>query len=86
MGQSAERLAKRLGLTREAFGADGLYAEAIAQPGTPPQTWRDRGLALKSGGDKNGAVTALRRYLELDPQAQDRAFVERYLQELEANP
>lgn len=66
--------------------ADGLYAEAIAQPGTPPQTWRERGLALKSGGDKNGATAALRRYLELDPQAQDRAFVERYLQELEANP
>lgn len=66
--------------------ADALYAEAIAQPGTPPQTWRERGLALKSGGDKSAAAAALGRYLELEPQAQDRAFIERYLQELEASP
>lgn len=66
--------------------ANQSYAAAVAQPGAPPEAWREQGLALKTAGDAAAARSALRRYLELEPQAQDRAFVERYLQELEANP
>ncbi|MFT3807316.1 M48 family metalloprotease [Arenimonas sp.] len=66
--------------------ADGLYAEAVGQAGAPPQAWREHGMALKADGDRKPAAAAFRRYLELEPQAQDRAFVERYLEELEVNP
>lgn len=66
--------------------ADRLYAESVGESGAPAQAWREHGLALKIGGDATGAVAALRRYLELDPQAQDRAFIERYLQQLETGP
>ena len=66
--------------------ADRLYAESVGESGVPAQAWREHGLALKTGGDATGAGAALRRYLELDPEAQDRAFIERYLQQLEPSP
>ena len=59
------------------------YATAIALPGAPPAAWREHGLALRDAGNRSAAATALQRYLELAPDANDRAFVTRYLVELE---
>jgi beta-barrel assembly-enhancing protease len=61
-----------------------LYAQAIAEPGAPPQAWREHGLALRDAGAHAAAAVALRRYLELAPEADDLAFVTGYLTELEA--
>jgi hypothetical protein len=61
-----------------------LYAQAINEPGAPPATWREHGLALRDAGAKAEAAAALRHYLELAPQAEDLAFVTGYLAELEA--
>lgn len=63
-----------------------LYALAITQPGAPPEAWREHGLALRAIGNKPDAAAALRRYLELAPQAEDLAFVTGYLTELETRP
>jgi predicted Zn-dependent protease len=59
------------------------YANAVALPGAPPAAWREHGLALRDAGNRSAAATALHRYLELVPDASDRAFVARYLTELE---
>ena len=63
--------------------AAGHYATAIALPGAPPAAWREHGLALRDAGNRSDAAAALRHYLELAPAANDRAFVTRYLAELE---
>lgn len=66
--------------------ATTLYAEAVRQPGAPTDAWREHGLALRAAGDQATARAALRRYLELSPQADDRAFVQSYLGESGATP
>ena len=66
--------------------AHALYAEAIALPSPPAAAYREHGLALRDGGRRAEAATALRRYLELAPAAEDAAFVRQYLAELEATP
>ncbi|MFA6985508.1 MAG: M48 family metalloprotease [Arenimonas sp.] len=60
-----------------------LYAEAVNQPGAPPEAWREHGLALREAGQP-AAAAALHHYLELAPGAEDRAFIAVYLAELEA--
>jgi tetratricopeptide (TPR) repeat protein len=62
--------------------ADALYAEAIDEPGAPPEAWREHGMALRAAGDKPEARAALEHYLELAPNADDRAFVLSYIDEL----
>ncbi|MEP7098540.1 MAG: M48 family metalloprotease, partial [Dokdonella sp.] len=59
------------------------YAIAVSLPGVPAAAWREHGLTLRDSGDRTGAAAALRRYLELAPDATDRAFITRYLAELE---
>jgi beta-barrel assembly-enhancing protease len=54
-----------------------LYARAIALPGAPPAAWREHGYALRDAGQPQPALAALQRYLQLAPQAEDRAFVAR---------
>lgn len=61
-----------------------LYAQAVSQPGAPPEAWREHGLALRAAGNRPAAAAALRRYLELAPQADDVAFVTGYLTDLES--
>jgi predicted Zn-dependent protease len=63
-----------------------LYAEAITEPGAPAPAWREQGLALRAAGRRAEAAAALRHYLELAPDAEDRAFVQSYLTELEGTP
>ena len=52
------------------------YAAATQHPDAPPQAWREVGAAHLRSGDEASARSALRRYLELVPQASDRALVE----------
>jgi predicted Zn-dependent protease len=63
-----------------------LYATAINEPGAPADAWREHGLALRAAGNRAGAAAALRRYLSDRPEADDRAFVDNYLRELEGTP
>jgi predicted Zn-dependent protease len=60
------------------------YSNAIDLPGAPVAAWREHGLALRDAGQRQQAGAALHRYLQLAPDADDRAFVLRYLAELEA--
>jgi predicted Zn-dependent protease len=64
--------------------ADALYAEAIDEPGAPPEAWREHGMSLRAAGNKPEARIALQHYLELAPNADDRAFVLSYIDELKA--
>ena len=74
---------RRRGKEGDRAQAAKLYAEAVTQPGAPPQAWREHGLALREAGARAEAAAALHRYLELAPQADDIAFVTGYLTELE---
>jgi predicted Zn-dependent protease len=74
---------RRRGLGEDRSKAAALYAESVGQAGAPPEAWREHGLALRETGRTVEAATALRRYLELSPVAEDRAFVLGYLAELE---
>jgi beta-barrel assembly-enhancing protease len=66
--------------------AAALYAEATTQPGAPPEAWREHGMSLRDAGQNALAAAAFRRYLADAPAATDRAFVQRYLDTLEAKP
>ncbi len=63
-----------------------LYATAVAMPGVPAAAWRQHGFALREAGRRDEASAALRRYLDLSPDADDRAFVERELANTGARP
>lgn len=63
-----------------------LYAQAVTEPGAPPDAWREHGLMLRETGAHQASAAALRRYLELSPAAEDRAFIATYLAELDAKP
>ncbi len=60
-----------------------LYAQAVLEPGAPPQAWREHGLALRDSKAFPEAIRHLREYLAKDPLAQDRGFIESYLKEME---
>lgn len=70
----------------DAARARNLYAEAISLPGAPAAAWREHGLVLRADGRRDEARLALQRYLELQPQAGDRAFMQKYISELETPP
>lgn len=63
-----------------------LYARAIAYADAPADAWREHGMVLREDGDRQAAADAFRRYLTLEPQAPDRAFVQKYLSEMESRP
>ncbi len=63
--------------------AERLIRQALTQPDVPAAAWRDVGLSLRQDGKRAPAAQALRRYLELDPTADDRAFIEQYLRQME---
>jgi len=58
------------------------YREAAAARDSLPVTQRNLGLVLQRVGDRAGAREAFQRYVELAPDANDRAMVETYIQEL----
>lgn len=55
------------------------YSRALASPDAPPEAWRGLGLLHRREGDAGAAETALRRYLDLAPNAPDAALVRSYL-------
>ena len=64
--------------------ASVLYALATTEPGAPPDAWREHGMALRDAGQPAAALAAFRRYLADAPAATDRAFVQSYIDALEA--
>ena len=66
--------------------AADLYARAVTLQGTPAAAWREHGFALAASGRNVPARDAFRRYLDAAPQADDRAFVQRELDELGGTP
>jgi len=81
----AEALRRR-GKDGDAVRAEALYEEAVTLPDPPPGAFREHGLVLRAQGERSAAANALRRYLELAPDAEDVAFMQQYLSELEARP
>lgn len=67
---------------QSAVEAERWYREALSHPGTPPAAHRELGLLLRSRGRKSEARAELMRYLELAPDAEDRALVQHYLSEM----
>ena len=66
--------------------ASQLYAEAVVHADAPATAWRELGFDLRNAGKSPAAAAALHHYLQLSPQADDRAFIEKYLSELEPHP
>lgn len=62
------------------------YRKALAVDPACPEAQRGLGLVLARDGDRKGARAALRRYLELRPRAEDRAWIEADLAALEGKP
>jgi hypothetical protein len=77
---------RRRGKDGDAARAEALYGESISLPDPPADAFREHGLALRAQGQRAPAAAALRRYLEMAPEADDRAFMHQYLSELEATP
>jgi predicted Zn-dependent protease len=63
--------------------AIAAYEQAIASGAAPPDVHRSLGLVLMKHGEKAKARSAFVSYLTEHPDADDRAMVERYLQQLE---
>lgn len=61
-----------------------LYVKLIARHPGFPDAHRSLGLVLMKDGKKTEAAAAFRRYLELNPQAPDRAYVEAFISQCEA--
>jgi predicted Zn-dependent protease len=66
----------------DAVRAVALYREAISGPEAPPLAYRNLGLVLRRLGEKDLAREAFENYLARAPDANDRAMVETYIQEL----
>lgn len=67
----------------DADKARQLYAASVHEAGAPAAAWREVGLDLRQQGQRAAALDALRRYLALAPQADDRAFIAQYIAQLE---
>lgn len=61
-----------------------LYGKVIERHPDFPDAHRSLGLILLKSGQKPEAAAAFRRYLELNPQAPDRAYVEAFISQCEA--
>ena len=55
------------------------YRRALTLGGAPAEAYRSLGLVSRRVGDDAGACDAFRRYLELEPEADDRAMIEAFL-------
>ena len=60
-------------------GAIAAFERAAAVTPSRAIVYKELGKARMRAGDVDGAATAYRRYLELSPEAPDRAIVERIL-------
>lgn len=66
--------------------ASELLAESFRSGQAPAGAWREEGLSRMKAGDKTAAISALRTYLEKSPDASDKAFIQKYLSDLEKQP
>ena len=55
------------------------YRRATEDDGAPPETWRSIGWVERRRGDDARAREAFARYLELEPEARDRALIEAWM-------
>jgi tetratricopeptide (TPR) repeat protein len=68
----------------DAEAALTAYRSAISEPDVPARAYRELGMMLRALGRRpREAAEALRSYLDLDPGAADRAFIEHYIEDLE---
>ncbi|HEV8642333.1 MAG TPA: tetratricopeptide repeat protein [Methylomirabilota bacterium] len=58
------------------------YRRALALPDAPPEAQRNLGLLLTRSGDRGAARAALERYLQAQPEAEDRAMIRAHLERL----
>ncbi len=63
--------------------AEKLYGEAVMHADPPASAWREQGLILRNKKDTAAALVHLRTYLEKSPAANDKAFIEKYITDLE---
>lgn len=77
------RLRDEEGDQEKALQSYQAAAEAAGQ--APPDLHRSRGILLNRKGEKAQAATALRKYLELSPEAGDRLFIEDLIRRLETS-
>lgn len=73
------RLRNEAGDTDRAIAA---YQKAVEQADAPPETYRGLGLLFTRAGEKEKARAAFDRYLRERPDADDRAMVRAYLEQL----
>ncbi|HEX5754957.1 MAG TPA: M48 family metallopeptidase [Arenimonas sp.] len=66
--------------------AAALYAEATTLADAPAAAFREQALIQRAAGERDAAITNFRRYLQLEPAADDAAFIAAYLQELASPP
>lgn len=71
------------GLDGDETLAANEYEQAVDFADVPPQAHRNLGFLLVKGGDSAGARSALKRYLELLPNAEDREMINARLRHLE---
>jgi beta-barrel assembly-enhancing protease len=66
--------------------AADYYARAVRLPDAPPAAYREHAMVLKDRGVVTTARHMFRHYLKLLPEAEDRAFIEFYLADMESAP
>ena len=62
-----------------------IFRDALSRAGELPQLHRGLGLVAFVEGDNSSAVQELHRYLEGEPQAKDKLYIEHILQDLGGN-
>jgi beta-barrel assembly-enhancing protease len=65
--------------------AEDSFREAIELDGDDPEPHRELGLLLRDRQDFRGACVQLRRYTQLDPEAEDREHVDELIAEMTRN-
>lgn len=60
--------------------AEAAYERALLAQNAPPQTWRSLGLVQYRDGRRDVATKSFQKYLELRPDAEDRAIIVSYME------
>lgn len=66
--------------------AQRFYREALAHAPELAEAHRGLGLELMKAGERSAAAEALRRYLELAPDAHDRPHIQEFIRQCETSP
>jgi predicted Zn-dependent protease len=60
--------------------AEDTYGRAVQAANPPPQAWRSLGLLQRRDGRHEAAQQSFRKYLDLKPDAEDRAIIASYME------